>query len=274
MDGLVIHGENSIAPNIYLNDFFQQYEKGEALENIMREIAGSYLAHYEDTVSLGRSVFEYDKIKGDLIVCVCNAEMNAELLRTMPHEIQEDLALVYRVKREKPDGDTESVLVTNSLLNHWGIGEQKLKEDAWNSMKTKGAPCFCSMEDILWGILEEAPAEITVSDSPIPQLYVLTNDRQMWGAAYMFDRETMSDIAEALESSLIVFPSSIHEVLILQEQKDMDVEAMQEMVQTVNATEVEAQEVLSNHVYRYDREEQTLSIMSPSEQTQGMSMNL
>lgn len=253
------------------NGIFEQYQNGKTTEALAEELAGLYRNRQDKTADLKKSFIPYEKAKENLIVGLCNAEMNEELLKTIPHEIREDLALVYRILLKHPDGEIESELVTNPLLEYWGIGEQALQEDAWDNMRRKNSPQFCRMDEILRELMypDGTSAE---TETEVP-LYVLTNRVKAWGASYMFDKDTMAGIAKELGSSFIVFPSSIHEVLILPEEKGLDVEEMQEMVRTVNMTVVDSQEVLSNQVYRYDREEQTVSIMAP-EQTQGMEMNL
>lgn len=50
--------------------------------------------------------------------------MNQELLEKVPHELREDLALLYRVNMELPNGEKGSVLVHNNHLEMWGIDEK------------------------------------------------------------------------------------------------------------------------------------------------------
>ena len=272
MDALIIQGEERTATCVYLNRIFEQHQNGKTTEALAEELAGLYRNRQDKAADLKKTFIPYERAKENLIVGLCNAEMNEELLRTIPHEIREDLALVYRILFKQPDGEIESALVTNPLLEYWGIGKQTLQEDAWDNMRRKNSPRFCRMDDILRELMH--PEGTTAETETEVPLYVLTNREKAWGASYMFDEGTMAGIAEELGSSFIVFPSSIHEVLILPEEKGLDVEEMQEIVRTVNTTVLDSQEVLSYQVYRYDREEQRLSIMPPPEQTQGMEMNL
>ena len=68
----------------------------------------------------------------------------------------------------------------------------------------------------------------------------------------MFDETVMERIAEKLNSSLIILPSSIHETII-----------MKEMVMDANETVIESELKLSDEIYRYDRDTQTLSLIKP-----------
>ena len=50
------------------------------------------------------------------------------------------------------------------------------------------------------------------------------------------------------------YPSSVHEVLIVPDNGEMEPKMLGEMVREVNKNEVERQEVLSDRVYSYDKE--------------------
>lgn len=51
-----------------------------------------------------------------------------------------------------------------------------------------------------------------------------------------------------------MLPSSVHEVLIVPDNGEMEPKMLGEMVREVNKNEVERQEVLSDRVYSYDKE--------------------
>ena len=59
-------------------------------------------------------------------------------------------------------------------------------------------------------------------------------------------------------SDLFILPSSIHEVLALPDDGEVDWKELEEIVQTINQTEVEDREVLSDTVYCYCRENDLL----------------
>ena len=61
----------------------------------------------------------------------------------------------------------------------------------------------------------------------------------------------LSELAEKLDSNLIILPSSIHELLLLAENADSEVEVFRSMVQEVNRNEVLAEDFLSDSVYRF-----------------------
>lgn len=61
-------------------------------------------------------------------------------------------------------------------------------------------------------------------------------------------------LAGKLQDNLVILPSSIHEVIILPEREAPSEGEAAAMVREVNDTELLPEEVLSNHVYRFDLE--------------------
>jgi len=89
-------------------------------------------------------------------------------------------------------------------------------------------------------------------------MYVLSNADKLNGAAAILDSKTMEDISEKLGGDFIVLPSSIHEVIVLPVNEDMDRQTLEAMVQDVNAGQVAPEERLSDHVYMYDSQAKEL----------------
>ena len=163
-----------------------------------------------------------------------NAEENREFLKTHPHEIQEDLALIYCFDVEMNGGINGTITVDHDKLKWLGVSEEQLKRDAWANMKHREPPCFFDVD-------------------PNAMMYVLTNSNQVNGAVYMCDKEVLSLIAEQLGADLIVIPSSIHETIILKDTQNMSMSELNAMVEAVNAEAVDPQERLGNSVYLFDR---------------------
>ena len=96
--------------------------------------------------------------------------------------------------------------------------------------------------------------------SPMPpaideeQMYVLSNSIKVNGASAVLDAKMMEDIAEKV-GDFYILPSSIHELLVVPVKSGMDVESLENMVCEVNATQVQLEERLSDHVYTYSLEE-------------------
>ena len=252
-DSLSIKGDRNIVPAIYLEPYYQAHTEGVSMDAILQKIADVYMESMEQVGNFSADGFQYEKIKNGIFVVVQNAEMNRELLENVPHEIRDDLALLYRVNVELSNGEKGSVLIHNAHLESWGIDEKTLKEVAWNNMHDHYFPEFSTMSNVLRSVgYDEIP-----EDAEFVEMYVLSNKDKQYGAVYMFDTEVMSRIAEEIGGDLVVIPSSIHESILLKKQTDFDI--LREMVKEVNRTQLHPTEILSDEVYQYSLDTQVLS---------------
>ena len=267
--------EKESVPVLYLEPFYEEYKRGREIEGIWQELAELYDAAQKKIQDISIPM-EYEKIKNNLYVTVCNAEQNSQRLRTIPHDIQEDLALTYHCKVSLFDGQGGDIMVNNQCLNHWGISKEQLRADAWNNMMKMTPPVFFTMEETMGQLegkysLEELsqkksrPIEDAETDA---FLYVLTNTEVTCGAVYMFDEELMARIAERLDSSLLILPSSTHEILLLRETEDVDVFDLRLMVEGINKDVVRPEDKLSDEVYRYDRAAHKLNVIKEQDYLQ------
>ena len=254
-DALSIKGDRNIVPAIYLEPYYQAHTEGVSMDAILQKIADVYMESMEQVGDFSAAEFQYEKIKNGIFVVVQNAEMNRELLENVPHEIRDDLALLYRVNVELSNGEKGSVLIHNIHLESWGIDEKTLKEVAWNNMHNYYPPEFSTMSNVLRSVgYDEIP-----EDAEFVEMYVLSNKDKQYGGVYMFDTEVMSRIAEEIGGDLVVIPSSIHESILLKKQEETDFDILRDMVKEVNRTQLHPTEILSDEVYQYSRDTQVLS---------------
>ena len=112
---------------------------------------------------------------------------------------------------------------------------------------------FTSMENLLSHSSEELEFEGG-------GMYILTNSSKLFGASELLKKDILHNIAEKLQDNLIILPSSTHELIILSEKDAPSEEKAADMVKEINATCLAPNEVLSNHVYRFERSTQAVSI--------------
>ena len=98
------------------------------------------------------------------------------------------------------------------------------------------------------------------TDMEIP-LFVLSNGDYMNGASVMLYKDPLRDFANYMGHDLYILPSSIHEViLLLDDEYVQSSEELREMVRETNRMVVDQEEVLSDHIYHYDREKDEIRI--------------
>ena len=100
LQGVYLSGSPSYTsiPLLYLESYYQELENGKKLEDVWRTIARDYQKCQETAITIdgiSSKEWDYETIKKGLTVYVRNAQENVDFLADCPHEICEDLALVY-----------------------------------------------------------------------------------------------------------------------------------------------------------------------------------
>lgn len=81
------------------------------------------------------------------------------------------------------------------------------------------------------------------------ELFIVTNEEKWNGASAILDYEALKQFSNQNHlKKLLVFPSSIHEMLVM-DGTDMEMEEATEIVRAVNATSVEEHEILTDRAY-------------------------
>ena len=249
--------DSNIAPNIYLENFFAQYQDGEDLGDILQHIADIRVNHEMEQGFDVSKITDFDQVKDHIICKLVNAEMNADYLADKPHTLVEDLAVVYAVDLGGGEGGRMSAPITNNLMEQESQIEFKTMRDVLVDMMFPD------------GIQEGDPrAFMLPPEEENPSMYVLSNADKLNGAAALLDAKTMEDISEKLGGDFVVLPSSIHETIVLPLNEDMDRHTLEAMVQDVNAGQVAPEERLSDHVYMYDSQAKELVLADKMEERQ------
>lgn len=261
-DGLIILKKgSSVAPTIYLNGYYEQYCNGKSFDNIFEGIKELYL-YNKDRISIDTESFmNYDKIKDKIVFKLINYNSNRKLLSLIPHKKILDLAMVFYCMIEKNDEGNTTALIYNSNMSHWNVQEEDIYMAAITNT-SRLLPANISEMSELFEMYNEQSLNIGLDKEDIEncQLYVLTNDCRINGAACMLYENILKNFADSIESNLYILPSSIHEVLILPKFAMFNKQELVNMVRDVNTESVAADEVLSYTVYEYDRETGELSM--------------
>ena len=87
-------------------------------------------------------------------------------------------------------------------------------------------------------------------------MFVLTKKENGYGESAMACPGVMEKVDRLFPEGFYLLPSSVHECLITRKGGGMDLKGGggERMVYEVNRTQVEPSEILSDHVYEYDRE--------------------
>lgn len=286
LDGLnVMLPEQNICPIIYLNSFYQDYQAGRAMADIMENIAEIRNANAVEQNFPVEKLWNFDQMKDSVIFQAVGAEKNQTRLQGMPHRLEKDMALTYHMLLQKGEDGIISTEISNDVMQRMGVDENMLYEAAMENTPREFPMTFRPMEEVIKEILrkdfmgfnldeltdddgmkefmetllEEGMEEMAEEDMP---MYILTNDRRIDGAAVLFYPDVQEKVAEQMGGDYVVFPSSIHEVLIVPDRGDLDYHDLKNTVNEINGTQVSPDEVLTGEVYAYDKESRQLMFAS------------
>ena len=119
-----------------------------------------------------------------------------------------------------------------------------------------------TMKETLMGLLgeEEQMMEELFPMETGPKMYVVTLPNAVDGASILACKDSLSKIVEKIGEDCFILPSSVHEILLVPKGSGVELSDLQAMVCDVNCTEVQASEILSDHVYEFERNSRKLSI--------------
>lgn len=245
LQGMTIKSEGTnIAPTVYLEQFYEQYNQGHEFSEVMSDIATAYENSRKGIVP-GFSIegLEDASIYGELV----RTEGNDFLLRDIPSVPIFDgrFTLVFRYDVSVA-GVGGSVLVTDSIAAAKNLTTQKLHRLALENKGRQHTPVLKSMGDVLASIMG-----LDISDTSMSTMYVLGNETMLYGAAMILKEETQQILMERFSGDILVIPSSVHELILLPID-DMDthmVSSINNMIQEVNRTTVSPDEVLDDEYF-------------------------
>lgn len=256
----ILYGECNMTPNIRLDGFYHSYKEGISMEEIAEDILEIYRSSRHEKIDV--SFFtDFEKAKGHILFKIIGYDRNRERLKKIPHIKFLDLALTFYFNLELPEasGGNASVQIENQHLEMWNIDEGTLydlaKENTIHKMPVRCQTVYEIVLEILGndGIRpgQDAIEEFKKKADQVP-MYVLSNQKNYFGAAVIYYPGVLKKLGETLHSDLILLPSSVHEVILLPVHGGEDPEELNEMIRDINIHQVAEEEVLSDHMYYYD----------------------
>ena len=267
--GICIHKENeSVSPVVYPEQFILPYIAGvldaEKIADILLEQCRQGKISQDMAVHLDDFGLMKDKVRIRLV----NYGANSSELEGVPHRKFLDLAITYYLDMQADlAGQNGAGAITNALMDIWGVSEDELYRLGMERLLSKDAFQATDIFDLIRNAaqeeqdtqMEEAIAELQ-KDHGRPKMYVVTNQGRFYGANCLLNTSFLQEMAEDSGSSLIIFPSSVHELVILQQKNGNENRMETKDIQEINYEYLPKDEWLSNSIYRYDREKREVSV--------------
>lgn len=243
----------NISPTIYLEPFYLKYLNGTSTLDICRDILKFYQTFVPEECFDESCFTDFEKAKHRIVMKLIHYEKNIELLQKVPHIPYLDLAIVFVCSAGDLDKEYATILIHNHHLDYWNIDLLSLYHIAKENSPKLLPYHFENMEEYLLHHCNWNPCE-----DHIP-MYLLTNQLKIHGASVILYEGLLEQISKELNSSFVVIPSSVHEVLVVPVQNKKELQTYSNMVLEVNATQLPEDEILSNHAYYYSKKYHVLS---------------
>lgn len=253
LTGLIIREvPKRIAPIIYIDTLLKELEKAEitiqdAVEWIVRMYENNKEMKYFSNVFTQDKEHILERVEYRLV----NKALNKKLLIEVPHKDFLDLAVMYNVIVNKDESKSATFLVNNEMIEALEINHEELEEAARRNTEKSGFK-KTNMIDIMENI-NGVKVKNKEADYAMP-MYVLTNDMGHNGANVMLYSNLFNELSDEYGSDLYVLPSSVHEVIVIPVLPDADPVILKMIVAEINRTEVSKEEILSETVYKWNKE--------------------
>ncbi|WP_092476628.1 DUF5688 family protein [[Clostridium] polysaccharolyticum] len=263
LNGIILKQEGQkVTPNIYLNGYYEKYEEQKDFEAICKEIWNTYQQALQEADGEALQLdLTWENQKGQIVFRLINYEENQRLAAKIPYIRFLDLAVTF-YSLVKLEDDTVSMLpISNAIMEHWQADVKCLLQHAMKNTPSHFPLVFSTLEEVIQKLAgPEMIEKVKISDEEHVTMYVVTNQQGINGAAVMLYQEEFHELAEKLGGRVYILPSSIHEVILLPFEEEIDVEKLLELVQEVNQNQVPVEEVLSSHIYLYDSEMRSFQV--------------
>ena len=193
-----------------------------------------------------KNLFNWEYVKDRLFIKVLPKNGNEYLISQAPLREIEDLIIVPYVSAE--DNDEEVfVVVSFDMLKAYDLGKKVLIDCAINNSEHILPSKVINLDSLISNM-----TGIPTAETNMPAQIVITNNRYLFGASALFYPAMMIKLAKICKGNYFILPSSIHELIIMPDKGDFTYEELKEMVMTINYTQVDPEERLTDEVYYYD----------------------
>lgn len=209
-----------------------------------------------------QTIGNFELARERIMFRIINAEMHEKELQSLVHIPVMNLAVIFTVQFDKFSTDVLCTKISKDLLKYWNVDVQSLWKIAYENTRMKYPATASSMDSFLKRILlcniadPQEQEEIlglmkNQENNETTELTILSNRTGVFGASCMLYEGALKECAELSQSDLLIFPSSIHEVLLTKYDGSSDVRCFSHMVSSINASEVAEEERLADNVYIY-----------------------
>lgn len=248
-------------PSVYLENLYNIYNTEKSFEKIIAQISESIKTPFNFIPQL-ESVFEFDKCKDLIKLRLINKDMNESTLKTVPHLLFMDLAIVCYCEL-----NSGTFTVSDKMLNYWDVEAEELFEIAKKNMKKEKYKLFDAMsfEDFFIPDKSGFANFLSENKSKLGNAIMIagTNICGVYGSNILLNDDYLDLIAEIFDESFYIIPSSVNECLFIKKSFTKSSDDLKRTLIAGNRNEfiVSKDEVLSDNIYFYNKSLNILSLV-------------
>lgn len=246
--GIIGRTPHALCPTVYVEPFYQNYRQGMSADEVIDRMAEIFWQEHlsvKSELSIRNNMEDFEKIKDRLIIVLSSLDMNEQWLKDKCYRPFLNLAATVGILVDVDETSNSIIHVQEKMLDMWNVTFEYIFEVAKENSFIESNILFKDIYDVLTldGISLDADASL---------LYVATNRHNFMGANLLMNNSFLYEIAEKLQDSFYIIPSSVHELLVLPACQVQDVEGLNRLIQNINDTEVILSDRLSYTLYYYD----------------------
>ena len=261
------HGMACVSPIIYLEDFYQMFLEGLPMTEILTKIENIFVEQSEKCDNL-KEILNFNFVKRKVMPCLVRKTGNSLLTDEIVSNEWHDLAVTFRIIFQDEKVGDISILISKHLLKLWPVTENELANIAMENLKNcqmefcslrEKVSEFCSLQEKVSEFPFFGYIDMATAINSCPPIYFMTNEASYYGASMILDKKNLEQIARLLDGDFYLIPSSIHEMLCVPVNSDLDKDFLEYLLEDVNKTQVLPEEILEWHLYRYHVDKKELT---------------
>lgn len=268
---IVKEPEHQVGKTIYIDDAIRRYtEEGVDIEALADDLVSICEMKSEFEELTGSYLFEKMQdleylLDGHITLKLVNKEKNEKYLQGKAHISFLDLAVLFCMTLKDDETGIGTIVIPEEITKHWNISLEEAFEKVLAVTERDYPIIRNTMMEFMLELIRKQCCdfkELRLEDlDPAKEMYIQTNKQNFNGSITMLYKKNLFMFCEEKGiDSVFILPSSLHEIILVPRFKGADEKCLQSMISEINATQVAADEVLSDNLYIYNKDTDEITI--------------
>lgn len=258
-DAFIISDEHNQVPEgtvgavFYCNDLYKSYQEGAAINEMAAYMLSTASKHPIGLKNLADINFLKRNYKDHVQACLINRDANSEYLQEIVHKDFLDLSIIFKlVFTNNTEGVQPTITINNNLAKLLGTSLEELLE-----LSNRQEYEIHTMTDVLCQLEKCDKDSLPKMDTF--EMLVVCMKSHICSAGAILNTAALKELASYFKDDFYLLPSSIHEFIAVEALEA--VSELRDIVMEVNQNVVDEADLLSNNVYRCNKETLEIEIV-------------